>query len=143
LLRIECQGCHTSAYADCTCAASGRRPDLAGAHTPGCPLSDLGAQVTCRPGFDCCDGSDHPDVSHDAAANACPGGHDDAACPEPKTCKTWAGMTADTRHPQYEGEPPGDCPGGHCHKDLDGCTVCRPVSVEVMPGGANVQTVGA
>lgn len=142
MLRIECQGCHTSAYADCTCPAIGHNPAASGAHHPNCPLDDLGAVVTCRDGFDCCDGSAHPAVSHDVAASACPGGHDGADCPEPETCPVWAGMTADTRHPSYTGKPPGPCPGSHCHKDLDGCTVCRPVSVEVMPGGASIQTVG-
>lgn len=63
---------------------------------------------------------------HAAAANACPQGHDGAECPTGAACLV---VTP-------EGE---DCPGGHCAKGVDGCTVCRPVTVMLPPGGVEMK----
>lgn len=134
MLRIECLGCHTSGYADCGCPEVGHNPMATMAHHPVCAMADLGAVVVCPPGSDCCDGSEHPGLSHDQQAMACTQGHTGSCAEAPGDCKVWHNATADYRHPLYEGEPPGDCPGGHCGVGVDGCTVCRPVHIEVMPG---------
>lgn len=141
MLRIQCQGCSTAAYVDCMCPALGHNPAAAGVHHPDCGMNDLGAAVTCPPGSDCCDGSDHPDQSHDQHASSCTADHSEHACPDKAACATWAGITADTRHPDYDGEAPGDCPGGHCGQGVQDCTVCRPVAIEIMPGSTTMQTV--
>lgn len=130
MLHVECKGCHTSAYVDCRCPEIGHDPSVAGAHHPMCGMSDLSGTVVCPESSDCCKASEvHPGVSHDEAANACPGildGHD-APCPEPDVCGVF----------QSEG-----CEGGHCHKDIPDCTVCRPLIVTVMPGSIVVTPVG-
>lgn len=128
MLHVQCPGCMTSAYVDCTCPP---QVQAGPSHLPACPVLNLDAQLSCS----CCP-EDH---DHGAAANACPGGHGD--CPEPDSCLTQAGATADTRHPHYEGEMAGPCPGGHCHKDIDGCAVCRPLIITTLPG-TQIQTVG-
>lgn len=84
--------------------------------------------------------------NHDAAANACPGaGKDDltqqhpgAACAHPLGGTACNAVT----------EVGQDCPGGHCFPGVEGCTVCRPLTVEfvgvvgmapasgMFPGGA-------
>jgi hypothetical protein len=76
--------------------------------------SNPGAALTCG----CCT-LDH---NHDAAANACPGAgvnHEGAPCPAPQTC---IALTP----------PDEDCPGGHCGLGVEGCTVCRPVTITIM-----------
>lgn len=140
MLRVSCNGCGTAAYVDCLCSSLGQNPSELGYHHATCGFSDLGANVTCPPGSGCCDGSAHPGVSHDAAANACPqidmGTH--GPCPEPASCKSWYGMH-DHRYVHItEGVAPPDCPGGHCHKDIPDCTICRPVTIEVLPGTVQV-----
>ena len=62
--------------------------------------------------------------SHEQAANGCPGAglnHPGAECghDDPAACVVVTGA----------GE---DCPGGHCHVNLEGCAVCRPCTVEWM-----------
>jgi len=105
------------------------------------------AAVACDPASthpSCC----HHDHDHAAMANSCAGQHDGAACPHPEgECRLWHNATADARHPLYPGghpllgpdHGPGDpvppCPGGHCAKGTDGCTVCRPL-VLTMPGAS-------
>lgn len=68
----------------------------------------------------CCTQPHH----HGQAANACPGAggnHTGAPCPEPDTC---IALT-----------PPGeDCPGEHCGLGVDGCTVCRPITITLLGG---------
>jgi hypothetical protein len=149
MLHIQCPACRTQAFADCTCPpgwdpavrghvsqAVADKASQAGFPAAACPFSSLDAQVTCPPGSGCCQ------VRHDhgAAASACPGGHGD--CPEPDTCAVWAGASANLRHPLV-GQDPGPCPGGHCHKDIPGCTVCRPLVITVIPGSTQVQPVAA
>jgi hypothetical protein len=106
-------------------------------------VANLGAAVSCPPGSGCCD-QDH---DHDAAANACPDiglpfgeRHGKAPCPEPVgACVLWRNMNANARHPLYDGPaPPEACPGGHCHKDIPECTVCRHLTITVLPGSAAV-----
>lgn len=82
--------------------------------------SDPDSLVQCG----CCPQTHH----HGQAANECPGAggnHPGQACPVGPYC------TAVT--------PAGeDCPGGHCHKDVPGCTVCRPITITLLPGSARV-----
>jgi hypothetical protein len=130
----------TQAFLECTCPPG--HTENVGAHHPECSHRDIDAAVTCPPGSDCC----QQDHDHAAAANACHGGHEDP-CPEPPgKCRAWNTATADARHPLYEGghpllgadHQPGDdipdCPGGHCHKDVRGCGVCRPLVITILPG---------
>lgn len=115
----------TQAFVECTCPP-GHAANV-GQHHPECSHANLDAQIQCS----CCP-EDH---DHGAAANACPGNHENDACPEPRTCRIWRGGAPDVVHPQFDpatGVPP--CPGGHCHKDVPGCTVCRPLIVTVLPG---------
>jgi hypothetical protein len=55
-------------------------------------------------------------------------------------CKSWYGMHDHRYRHLTEGEPPPPCPGGHCHQDLPDCTVCRTVTIEVLPGTVSVTT---
>jgi hypothetical protein len=126
VLMIQCNGCGTTAFADCICPTKGLDPSVAGQHHPECDFTDLGATVTCPPGSGCC----QEPHSHDAAANACPGGHEKAACPAPAACPHWQLHTAALA---VEGlkVPSGDCPGGHHGLGVKGCAVCRPVTISV------------
>ena len=96
--------------------------------------------LTCRPGAGCCaqvhdhDATCAPDCAqihdHAAAANACPGGHDAEPCPfDPDNCPVFAGGTG-----SHGPTNVGHCPGGHCGKDVKGCTVCRPVTITGLRG---------
>lgn len=134
MLRLQCQGCGTSAYVDCECP-EGHPKEVVGHHNK-CPLDNLGNAVVCPPDSGCCQ-VDHGGGGHDEAANACPGGHRD--CPTPMACPVWEGQRArvgpDDETPDHLAHLNSDsCPGGHCHKDIDGCTVCRPILIEIMPG---------
>jgi hypothetical protein len=63
------------------------------------------------------------DHNHGVAASACPGteaGHPGAACMS-------GGASCVRLTP--EGEP---CPGEHCGLRVEGCTVCRPVTIYAM-----------
>jgi hypothetical protein len=106
-------------------------------------MANPDAAIACPPDSpDCC----HDNHDHAAAANACPGGHDDEPCPEPETCKVWKGAIADAHHPLFKagshplfsGNTVPECPGGHCHKDVAGCTVCRPLIITAPSGGYTV-----
>jgi hypothetical protein len=33
---------------------------------------------------------------------------------------------------------PLECPGGHCGVGVKDCTVCRPVTITMLPGAANI-----
>lgn len=140
MLRISCNGCGTAAYVDCDCPARGHDTSSVGYHHPACGMADLGSNVVCPPGSGCCDGSAHPEMSHDGAANSCPhigkGTHGD--CPEPDSCKSWYGMHDHRYEHLVNGTPPPPCPGGHCHQGLADCTVCRTVTIEVLPGSVPV-----
>src|SRR5258708_7564338 len=135
MFRVSCNGCGTAAYVECDCPNIGHDTS-AGYHHPICRMVDLGANVICPPDSGCCDGSAHPDLSHDMAANSCPhidkGTHGD--CPEPETCKSWHSMHDHRYRLLTEAVQPPPCPGGHCHQDLPDCTVCRTVTIEVLPG---------
>lgn len=134
---LECMGCATSAYVSCPCPPEVIEA-MVGQHLPSCAFSDLSAALVCPPDSGCC----QEQHSHDAAANACTGGHGE--CPEPGTCGLWA-TVATTGHPETGAAvPPQDpCPGGHCHKDIEGCTVCRPIRITVTPGNVTMQRAGA
>lgn len=137
MLMLQCPGCMAQAFAECTCPPG--HPENVGAHHPECSHANPDALVRCG----CCP-EDH---DHAAAANACPGGHDDAPCPDKKDCRVWKGAIAEAFHPDYSGDHPvlmamghkpgddvPDCPGGHCHKDVKDCTVCRPLIITMVPG---------
>jgi hypothetical protein len=145
LIQVQCPGCMTQVFLECTCPPG--HIAATGAHHPECSHDNIDSHVACPPGSDCC----QVDHDHGAAANACPGTHDDAACPElPGRCKVWQGATADAHHPLFEpgthplfsGATVPDCPGGHCHKDVKGCTVCRPLIITMLPGSAEVTLAG-
>lgn len=129
MLILLCKGCGTTATVECGCP-----PELADVpvHAGGCVMLDPDAAHSCG----CCDGTAHPGVSCGKAAIACPGGH--GACPAPDACELWLAATANTRHPLYEGPPAGPCPGGHCGKDVPGCTVCKPLLIIAPAGSAAV-----
>jgi hypothetical protein len=68
----------------------------------------------------CCDGSQHPGMTHGQYAASCTGdegaGHPGEPCShqDPLACTRVS--------------PPGEqCPGGHCGPGVAGCTVCRPL----------------
>ena len=127
MLHVECQGCHTSAYVDCTCPQG--HTDTTGAHRDACPMTDLGATVVCPPGTNCCKEAH----SHDQNANSCPALasgelHPEAPCPVPA-------------HADFSPDHV-DCTGGHCGFGVPDCTVCRPVTITVMPGSTVISAVG-
>ena len=143
MLHVQCNGCHTSAYVDCSCPP-GWDPVAQGRHVPqvliegegnlACPFGSIDAQVTCPAESGCCK------LDHDHA-QPCPGGH--GACPDPPgKCGTWKGARASV-HPDDAGQLPDACPGGHCHIDLEDCTGCRALTITVMPGSTRVQPVSA
>jgi hypothetical protein len=112
--------CGTTAYADCICppVPPGQQPR---GHLRDCVMGDVDAAVVCRdPAATGCCTQDH---HHGDSANLCPGGHDDP-CPHPDD---GVNCTAATE----AGEP---CPGGHCDVKLDSCRVCRPVTIQALPG---------
>jgi hypothetical protein len=72
MLHVQCPGCLTSAYLECTCPPG--HVDAAGAHQDGCTHADVDAAVRCPEGSSCCQEDHH----HGQAANACPADHDGA-----------------------------------------------------------------
>lgn len=114
---VETDCCRQRAFADCSCPPD--VPLYRGAHLDDCAMADFGANVTCDGSSPACCTQEH---SHDEAANTCPGGH--GVC----TLAKCAVITP-------AGEP---CPGGHCGKGIDGCTVCRPVTIVALPGSMPV-----
>lgn len=144
MIQVQCPGCMTQVFLECACPPG--HLEALGSHHDECSHSNLDANLTCAPGSDCC-AEEH---DHAAAANACPGGHDDVACPEPAgQCAVWRGAIADAHHPLFEagshplfhGKSVPDCPGGHCHQDIKDCTVCRPLVITMLPGSATVQPI--
>ena len=137
MFHVQCRACGTSAYVDCTCPP-GHDPVIAG-HLPAvavgnttvaaCPMTDLGATVICPPGSGCCDGSSHPGLSHDLAAHL---GHPNMVA--------WlaAASPAVTAAGEPDHEPDHD--GEHAAGNPD-CAVCRPVTITVMPGSAQLTPV--
>jgi len=113
MLLIECQNCRTSAFTE----------------DPGITLGTL----ACPPGSGCCE-QDH---DHDAAANACPGGH--GACPSPDNCPVWLGMQPHLENSNARDLSAGPCKGGHCGLGVKNCSVCRPLKITVIPGSVSVQ----
>jgi hypothetical protein len=103
MLHVQCRGCQTSAYVDCSCP-EGHDPHVRG-HHDACAFGDLDSQVTCPEDSNCC----QENHNHGQEANACLAEHD---------------------------EP--------CGLDAPGCTVCRPLTITVMPGSiAMHHTLGA
>ena len=151
---LQCEdGCGAVATTDCACP-----PEMADvpAHLAECPMTDIGANLQCKPGAGCCE-LPH---SHDQAANACPGAgrHEGVPCPAGDVCRFWdghkahiAGLNPDNPvHMQVKAEAEalhgvaeGTCPGGHCGKGVPGCTVCRPITITAMAGTVSVRRAGA
>lgn len=138
MLQVTCKKCQASAYVDCTCPPASKP---AGGHHPFCALTDLGSNVQCDPDSGCCQKSH----SHDAAANACPGiaagGHPGAPCPdEGSRCLVYSGghSAAQDLAPEARVRRAGKCTGGHCGPGVTGCTICRPVTITLLPGSVNL-----
>ena len=123
---LSCDNCRASRVASCL---PGCAPETG--HIPECPLNDLDAALTCTAGGGCC-AVQH---NHGQAANACPGiglNHHGAPCshPNPLACLVVT--------------PEGtECPGGHCGKGVDGCTVCRPITIMILDLGTPMSLTGA
>ena len=135
MLLVECNGCRAKAFVDCKCPDGHNPGAVAGfiegvpvpvGHHGTCPMADLGGTVTCEPGSDCC----KLKHSHDAAANSCRETHEGHPCahPDPARCPVWRNTEGD-----------GPCPGGHHGLGVQDCSVCRPVTITVMPGSTNLQ----
>jgi hypothetical protein len=93
--------------------------------------------VLCLPESGCCQEAH----SHDQAANACPGitlGHPGAPCAaaDPDRCLSHSGGHSAARDlsPEERVRRTGTCPGGHCGPGVPGCTICRPVTITLLPG---------
>lgn len=115
MLRIECPGCGTSAYTE--------------------NQADPDTGLTCPPDSACCQDGHH----HGNAAASCPGGH--GACPSPDACPVWLGMQPHLPGSRIRDTSAGPCPGGHCGLGVDGCAVCRPLKIELLPGSVAMQHV--
>lgn len=121
---------------------------------PNCPHLDPDGAFDTGGGAGCtCCKIDHGPVpdeagtrsAHRFAAQNCPGNHE-GPCPEPDTCKMWKSIQrgSDPENPLMVGDTSVhemDCPGGHCHKDVEGCTVCRPLSITMIPGGGGAASM--
>ncbi|SRR6266566_3229097 len=86
--------------------------------------TDFQSAVACT----CCT-TDH---NHDEAANSCPGiesGHEGVPCAEVNAGED--GVNCIRLTP--EGEP---CPGNHCGAAIEDCTVCRPLTIDILQLGA-------
>jgi len=131
MLHIQCQGpCGQSAYLECELTADGKpcgRPDCA-------HLDPDDAFDVAVPSCGCCT-ADH----HHGQAAICAGGH--GACPTPDNCPVWLGMQPHLPDSFVRDTSAGPCPGGHCGKNVEGCAVCRPLRITVMPGSAHVRAV--
>ena len=137
MFQVTCKGCSATAYVDCTCPPE-TKP--AGGHHPLCPLTDLGSNVLCDPDSGCCQ-AEH---SHDLNAMSCPGitagGHPGAPCPAAGRCLVHSGGHSAARDlgPEVQVRRSGKCPGGHCGFGVEGCTICRPVTITLLPGSVNL-----
>jgi len=64
--------------------------------------------------------------------------YDALACPENSAC---------CKSDHDCGEAANACPGGHpdgrCGYGVDGCTVCHPLTITVIPGSVNLSMAGA
>lgn len=113
MIRVECLNCRTAAYIE-----DGADPDAA---------------LACPPGSGCCEQDHH----HGQAATSCPGGH--GACPSPDNCPVHLGMQPHLDDSNGRDTSAGPCPGGHCGLGVDGCTVCRPLRIEIPAGSVRAQ----
>jgi hypothetical protein len=150
---VRCDGCGAETITGCACP-----PEMANvpAHVADCPMLDLGAQVTCPPDSGCC----QKPHSHDQAANACAVDHTGQPCPhpDPLACPTFrsgpgkggpgTGISCDPdahaagQHTACPAHGDG-CPGGHHAKGVEGCAVCRPVTISLVPGYTVLRPVEA
>jgi hypothetical protein len=125
-LHVQCLNCGEFAL-------TGNHADPDSALGPGCRCCTIVHDHGPDCPEDCAQVHDHA-----AAANACTGKHEGRPCPhDPENCPVLGGgHTAPTGDPA---DPSGHmvrgtCPGGHCGKGVDGCTVCRPLTITALPG---------
>jgi hypothetical protein len=111
MFRVSCPGCGSSTYTD---------------------VVDFDAALNCLPDGGCCLQDHH----HGQMGASCAGGH--AECPTPDKCPVWKSHN----HPgDGDYSMIGPCPGGHCAPGIPGCTVCRPIVIEMMPGSLHMKPV--
>lgn len=115
MLHIQCLTCGTAAFADCSCP-DGWEPMIHGHITPEVAAMAAQAGMTVEP---CAFANPDAMVTCPAGGPCCQQDHDHAAAANA-------------------------CPGGHdCGLGVDGCTVCRPLTITVVPGSTQVQPVAA
>lgn len=120
MLMVQCKGCGRVAFIDCPQAHPGGARSCA---DPGCGHLDPDyafdlAQPACNAEGKCCDkGHTEP---HRGAMKDCDGGH--APC------------TDDTCPVAHEAGV------AHCGPGVDGCNVCRPLTITVPPGHGPTMT---
>jgi hypothetical protein len=145
MLHILCPESLEQAYLECGCPEG--HVEANGSHHETCALADIYGQLPCSaPGTGTCCEKDH---DHQVAAE-CPGGHTDP-CPEPPgKCRLWNGLKQHVKGREDEltadqrAELRGECPGGHCHKDVPGCNVCHPIIITVpAASGTALKPAGA
>jgi hypothetical protein len=163
VISVQCPSCQTQVFLECTCPLDYLL--AAGQHQTGCTHENVDVHVICPPEMrrsakrpDGCCPEDH---DHGLTGNRCRESrglradeafpHAGVPCPEPDSCRTWRFMIADALHPLSDGTHPllakpvkdgvvPPCPGGHCHRLIEDCAVCRPLVITVMPG-TTIQSV--
>lgn len=155
--QVYCPASGQTALAGCACEDAGHNVEQAGVHHDRCQMSNLTSNLACA-GTDQCCGDVAGDHDCEAVSNACPGGHGD--CPVPDDCRLHesakAHLDAMRAHlaaardagddaaladaPEIE-RLPDSCPGGHCHADIEDCTVHHPVIIMAGQGSAYLRPV--
>jgi hypothetical protein len=130
MLKVMCPVSLEEAYIDCGC------PDdhdaaAEGVHHETCAVADPSLAITCPPSSGCC----QEEHSHGKTANSCTADHSGEACPDPAgKCRAWN----NAKHHASGGVQPlpaelqGDCPGGHCHQDLESCAGCHALIITLI-----------
>lgn len=151
--QISCPSSGFSVVVDCACHQVGHDAMAAGAHHERCMMNNLTANLPCTGSDSCCGGKCKGRDCEDVA-NSCQGGHGD--CPEPDSCQLHqsykdhyalmkqaaADDTGGEPHAFSDlAEPPEQCPGGHCHKDIEDCKVHHPIVIAAGLGSAVLRPV--
>jgi len=157
---VTCPQSGMSAVVACACHLVGHNAVEAGEHHERCQMNSLTSNLACPPEAGCC----QVDHDHEAAA-VCAQDHP-MDCPDPGGCllhqsnkahyaamvahaeadhgprDTWADQGLHQMLAVAQAmEPPDECPGGHCHKDIPGCNVCHPVIITAGVGTAVLRPV--